>query len=494
MSKPAHMTLSKSQYMKGLQCPKYLWLYKNKKGLMAEPGQQRLNQFETGHRVGELARQLFPAGIEVAYRSEDYQCMVDQTEQLINNTDVIYEGSFSHKGIFVRADILVRNESDSWNLFEVKASTKTKPEHKDDAAIQWYVINQQLPLDRAYLVHINTRYVREGGLDVTQLFAMDDITVSVLDKQFAIEARLNQFESMLEGGEPGISIGQHCKTPHRCDFYDYCWNKVPHPSVFDLYRLSGDKKFGLYHRGIISYEDITTDVALSDIQAIQVSSAIQGQPYLDRAKLASFISEVKYPVNFLDFETFQDVVPRFDGQKPYMNIPFQYSLHILHENGELEHKEFLAGDDEDPRPGLAQQLLKDITDTGTIMAYNQSFEKKVIHALASIFSQYDADLTALTRRFNDLLIPFSGLMYYHPDFNGSFSIKSVLPALFPNDSELDYKRLEIQNGHLAMDTFAHLYKVSDPVEKTAIRESLLAYCKLDTLAMVRIWQRLNALI
>jgi hypothetical protein len=163
----------------------------------------------------------------------------------------------------------------------------------------------------------------------------------------------------------------------------------------------------------------------------------------------------------------------------------------LHENGELEHKEFLADETGDPRLGLTQRLLEDITDEGTIFAFHQSFEIGVINGLARHFDQYTAQLRSLINRFKDLEIPFNQLMYYHPDFHGSFSIKSVLPALFPNDPELDYKNLDIQSGDVAMSIFPRLQEVTDLDEKESIRKSLLAYCRLDTLAMVKIWEKLN---
>jgi hypothetical protein len=476
--------------MKGLQCPKALWLSKNRRDLATEPDQRRQNLFATGHRVGDLAKQLFPGGAEVEYRQSDYQGMVDETAQLTQNENAIYEGSFSTNGVFVRADILVKNGSD-WDIYEVKATASTKAVHKPDVAIQWYVIGQHLPLKRAFLVHLDTSYVRSGDLDIQGLFTIDDITEAVQAEQASIEDNLNDLEQVLVRGEPDILIGTHCNNPYECDFHAYCWRDVPYPSVLDLCRLNGDKKFEHYHKGVVTYEDAKHHIDLNAVQTLQVNTALSREPHIDTEAINGYLSEVRYPINFLDFETFQDAIPRFDGQGPYKNIPFQYSLHILHENGELEHKEFLADETEDPRLRLTRQLLEDITDEGTIFAFHQSFEIGVINALAKHFDQYAAKLTALIGRFKDLEIPFNKLMYYHPDFHGSFSIKSVLPALFPRDPELDYKNLDIQSGDIAMDIFPRLQEIDDPEAKAAIKESLLAYCHLDTLAMVKIWEKLN---
>jgi hypothetical protein len=263
--------------------------------------------------------------------------------------------------------------------------------------------------------------------------------------------------------------------------------------VLDLCRLDGIKKFEYYHQGIVTYKDARDHIELSAVQALQVNTVLTGEPHINAEALSGYLDKVRYPINFLDFETFQDAIPRFNGQGVYKNMPFQYSLHILHETGELEHKEFLADEAEDPRLRLTQQLLDDLTDHGTIFAFHQSFETGVIKSLAKHIDQYAEPLRSLIGRFKDLEVPFNKLMYYHPDFHGSFSIKSVLPALFPNDPELDYKSLDIQSGDVAMNVFPRLQEVADPDEKESIRKALLAYCRLDTLAMVKIWERLRSL-
>ena len=327
--------------------------------------------------------------------------------------------------------------------------------------------------------------------NVQSLFTVDEVTEAVQAEQASIEDNLNDLEWVLAGAEPDILIGTHCNNPYECDFQAYCWRDVPYPSVLDLCRLNGDKKFEYYHQGVVTYEDARNHIGLNAVQALQVNTVLNRELHIDTDAIADYLGDVRYPINFLDFETFQDAIPRFDGQGPYKNIPFQYSLHVLHENGELEHKEFLADETEDPRLKLTQRLLDDITEQGTIFAFHQSFEIGVINSLAQHFDQYAEKLMTLTGRFKDLEIPFNKLMYYHPEFHGSFSIKSVLPALFPDDPELDYKNMDIQSGDVAMDVFPHLHEVDDPDEKESIRKSLLAYCRLDTLAMVKIWGKLE---
>ncbi len=484
------MKISKSQYIRGLQCHKSLWLLKHKKDLLDKPDQATESLFKTGHQVGEMAKQLFPNGTEIEFNGADFKGMLNRTAELIaQGTKIIYEASFSHNGIFVMADILVKN-NEQWDVYEVKASTSVKEYHRNDLSIQWHVISQFIPLGQAYLVHINNQYTRNGALDVQQLLHQKNITQHVIDKQNNIQPTLDTLATMLANTEPNIDIGGHCHNPFTCDFYSHCWKAIPTQSVFNLYRMSFDKKLDLYQQGIIKYDDIPIDVELTKIQQTQVESCLKESTFIDTDIINQFIQTVEYPINFFDFETFQNAIPRFDGQRPYQQMPFQYSLHIMHKDDTLEHKEFLGDEHSDPRELLIQHMLRDISPTGSIMAYNQGFEKGRIRELATHYSKYAEQLLSLNKRFVDLLVPFRNLGYYHPNFNGSFSIKSVLPTLFPNNQELDYKSLDIQNGGMAMDTFANLHLLKDSKQRDKIRNDLLAYCHLDTLAMVRIWEKL----
>lgn len=485
------MNISKSQYIRGLQCHKSLWLLKHKKDLLEKPDKATESLFATGHQVGEIAKQLFPNGIEIEFNGADFKGMLNRTAELIaQDTPIIYEASFSHNGIFVMADILVKN-ADVWDVYEVKASTSVKEYHRNDLSIQWHVISQFIPLGQACLVHINNQYTRDEKLDVQQLFTLQNITQQIIDKQDSIQPTLVELSTMLASTEPKIDIGGHCHSPFTCDFHSHCWKDIPAQSVFNLYRMSFDKKLSLYQQGIIKYDDITVDVDLSETQLTQVMSSVKEKTFINKAVLNDFIKTVKYPINFFDFETFQNAIPRFDSQRPYQQMPFQYSLHILHADGTLEHKEFLGDEHTDPREPLIQQMLKDINPTGSIMAFSQGFEKGRIRELAKHYPHYEKQLLSLNERFVDLLVPFRKLGYYHPNFNGRFSIKSVLPALFPNNKELDYKSLGIQNGGMAMDTFANLHLLKDKAQRKKTRQDLLAYCHLDTLAMVRIWEKLQ---
>ena len=485
------MQLSKSQYVRGLQCHKALWLYKHKREVMTPTSPRQEFIFANGHRVGKLAQDLFPGGSEIEYDGQNFDGMIEKTRALIDQgANVIYEATFRSRNVLIMADILVRN-GDVWDLYEVKASSKVKPQHKPDAAIQWYVIQDHLPLGKAHIVYVNNRYVFNRELDVTQLLAIEDITGEVLELQAGLGKNLDAMSDMLRRGEPDVPIGPQCDKPYECDFKAYCWQDVPFPSVLNLYKMGSSKRFELYHEGKISYADVC-HLKLTKAQQLQVDSALSREVYIDRAAIRAFVDSADYPINFLDFETFNSAVPKFPGQRPYStHIPFQYSLHILHADGVIEHREFLADERRDPRPEIAQRLAGDITPEGSIAAYHQTTETKIIRRLAAESAEHAKTLIAMDERFIDLLKPFQQLMYYHPDFNGSFSIKSVLPAMFPDDAALDYKALDIQAGAMASMTYADLDKIDDASERQKIREALLEYCKLDTLAMVMIWRELG---
>ena len=488
----ASAQLSKSQYIRGLQCHKALWLYRHRRELMAAADADRQAIFATGDIVGKLAQELFPGGSEIVFDHDRIDAMAQQTRDLIDGgCDIIYEATFRSGDLLVMADILVR-AGDRWDYYEVKSSTRLKPYHLDDAAFQWRVMQEHLALDKAHVVHLDNSYRLDGELDLAQLFNIVDVSERVQQMQAELETRLTPMLSMLQGPQPEIDIGMHCSNPFDCDFRACCWQSIPQPSVFNLRKMRLERKFELFHRGLVTYQDLQ-QVALDPAQTLQVNTALRGTAHVQPGCLAEFLGAAEYPLHFLDFETLQQAVPQLQGLRPYQQIPFQYSLHILHRDGELLHREFLAEGTADPRAALATQLLADMASEGSIVAFSQSTEISAIHSLAGVCDAQAPLLRAMTPRFIDLLTPFRELMYYHPDFHGNFSIKSVLPAMFPDDADADYQQLEVQDGRMAMNEYARLAQIEDADERKQLRAALLAYCRLDTLAMVKIWQALQDL-
>ncbi|MCB1175018.1 MAG: DUF2779 domain-containing protein [Leptospiraceae bacterium] len=486
--------ISKSLFLRGLQCHKSLWLYKHKPEERRKPDASLQATFNAGTEVGQLAQGLFPGGVEIDFDHRNFNGMAKRTAELIEQgCNTIYEATFIRDGILVLVDILHKSR-DGWQLFEVKSTASVKDYQILDTSIQWYVVSHHLPLTKAAVVHIDIDYVRKGELDLQKLFHVADITDSVLPLQSQIPAQLQQMHTVVNHeDQPDIEIGDHCLSPFECDFSDYCWRSVPQDSVFNLYRMNWNQRWELFNDGIKSIAEIPEDYTLTDTQQIQRTVLRSGEPYIDKAVITDFLEQLQYPIAYLDFETFSEPVPRFDGQRPFQNIPFQFSLHIEDRTGRITHHEFLADENSYPVHDFAEALLAKLPEQGTILAWNMGFEKGIVRSVASGVSQFQQQLENLKPRFMDLLQPFQKKGYYHPAMHGSFSIKSVLPALFPNDPELNYKSLSVQDGSMAMTIYAGLHKIADPAERQSIRDSLLVYCKLDTLAMVKILQFLRKL-
>ena len=492
------MKLSKSLYTKGIQCKKALWLKKYKPEVLMPPDASAQAVFDTGNLVGELACELFPNGKEVEFTRE-YNEMISQTAQYLKDgVKNIYEATFNYDGILVMVDVL-QVDADGVSIFEVKSSTSVKDIYLHDVSIQQYVLtNLGFNVKSANVVHINNAYVRGDELELSELFTTVDVTQESLDLQSKIPEILKEFEDSLRDREfePEIEIGKQCKKPYECDALEYCWRiqrGIPKYSIFNIFNLGSKKQIELYEQGIVDINDIPDNFSMTTKQAQAVKNFKTAQTQIDKDAIKEFLNTLTYPIYHLDFETFQQAVPEFKGISPFMQIPFQYSLHIEHQDGRLEHREFLAEDGIDPREALAKQLCKEIPQDVTILAYNMSFEKGVIRKLASEYAMLSSHLLALHDNVRDLMIPFQQKHYYTPSMNGSYSIKYVLPALVPTMQNA-YKELDgVQNGGDAMSAFASITKLSES-EKKEMRKSLLAYCKLDTLAMVKVLNKLREVV
>ncbi len=496
------MNLSKSLYTKGIQCSKALWLKKYKSNVLTPPDEQALTVFDTGNIVGDFACQLFPYGKEVPY-SKNYDEMIATTKQWIEEgLETIYEATFNFFGILVMVDILtIKNNEVS--IYEVKSSTEVKDIYLHDVSIQYYVLkNLGFKIKSANVIHINNEYIRGESLELDKLFKIVDVTNEVISMQSNIPNILKEFEAYLEDreNEPNIDIGKHCNNPYVCDAKEYCWKiqrQIPDYSIFNIFNLGSKKQIELYSRGIINIDDVPHDFDMTSIQAQAVENYKSKITYIDIENIKSFLQNLTYPIYHLDFETYQQAIPQYKGIKPFEQIPFQYSLHIEYEDGQknklLEHKEYLALDSVDSRYELALRLCEDIPSNVTVLAYNISFEKGVIKRLANFFPDLSTHLLAINENIQDLMIPFQKKWYVIPSMQGSYSIKYILPALVPEFKKA-YKELDgVQNGSQAMNAFANLSKLDDE-EKQKIRTSLLEYCKLDTLAMVKVLEKLRNIV
>lgn len=492
------VNLSKSKYCRLWQCEKQLWLDTNHPELQTENSSLE-DRMIAGNEIGELAMGLFGDFTEVTVLKEDgrpdISAMIERTQLCIaDGIENICEASFSYDGLYCAVDILCK-ENGGYAIYEVKSSTHEAEIYGVDIAYQKYVLEHcGISVTGTYLVCINPNYVRDDTLDLRSLFQVIDMSAWVAAEMPQIPARLKQAEQVLSfKEEPSRDLGLHCDNPYHCAYWEYCSRHLPTPSVFDLYRMPAKKKFEYYFKGMVSFEDLLTVKKLNDKQQRQIQFQLADRgTHIDRNGIRSFLDTLSYPIYFLDFETMQLPIPQYAGTKPYQQIPFQYSLHYIETpGGELKHKEFLAESGTDPRRDIAESLCRDIPRDVCVTAYNKGFECGRLKELAAQFPDLSEHLLNIHDNIRDLLVPFQSGYYYNRAMGSSFSIKSVLPALFPDDSALDYHNLEgVHNGAEAMTIFPKI-KDMPPEEQVAARESLLAYCKLDTLAMVMVWEALE---
>jgi len=484
--------ISKSTFIRGLQCEKSLYLYKHHYQLKDPTPSSIQAVFDQGTNIGILAQELFPNGVDAS--PENHFKMVEsvgKTQDFISQgKTIIYEATFQYNNVLAALDILVKDE-EGWKAYEVKSSTKVSETYIKDAAIQYYTItNSGIDLKDISIVHINNQYTRDGELDLNQLFTIESVYDQVLEFLPRIPNEVRRLKNVIESPEvPSVDIGNHCSDPYDCDFKGTCWEHIPDYSVFNISRLNKDKKFDLYNQGIITLDDI--DLSQTDLnpnQVLQVQSEINRTSHIDIDEIRNFTNGLNYPLYFLDFETIGPAVPKYDGSRPYQQLVFQYSLHIQETpTSELRHREYLADSSQDPRIGFIEQLILDSDVSGDILVYNVGFEKGKLNDLIKVFPEYSNDLSGIVNRLKDLMIPFQQKWYYTPEMRGSYSIKSVLPALVP---ELSYNDLEIKEGAVASNTFLSMVNgiFEGDVEET--RRQLLEYCKLDSYAMVKILEKL----
>ena len=490
--------LSKSQYCAFVQCPRNLWL-KTYKPELATPDTSIEARMEAGNEIGDLAMQLFGDFVEVTAHKEDGR--MDLSEMICRTNDLILQGhpviceaSFSYNGNYCAVDILKR-EGNGYAIYEVKSSTHANEIYATDIAYQKYVLEHcGVNVTGTYLVCLNSEYIFDGTLDIHKLFRIVDLSERVAEQYEYVEGNIAAANDMIDDPiEPLYGLSEGCKKPYHCPFWAHCSSHLPTPSIFDVYKIPFAQKIAYYNDGIVTYEDIKNTKEMGNhIRSLQINYGLSALgTYVDKKGIKKFLSTLSFPLYFLDFETMQLPIPMFVGTKPYAQIPFQYSLHYLESpNGELKHTEFLGVSGEDPRRALAEQLCRDIPKNVCTLAYNKSFECGRIKELADIFPDLAEHLLNIADNIKDLIVPFRAGHYYNRAMGGSFSIKSVLPAIYPDDPSLDYHNLEgVHNGGEAMDLFPRIKDL--PIDEQAkARYHLLKYCELDTYAMVKVWEEL----
>jgi len=471
--------ISKSKYMNGLQCPRLLWFVVNSPEEIPEPDKGTQFVFEQGHEVGNYAKKLFPDGVEVPHDSH----FIDETKKLVAKRTTIFEGAFSFNGTFAKADILKHINKEEWDIIEVKSSTQVKDEHIDDVAFQRYVLEGSgLKVRRCHLMFVNKEYARTGEIDPEALLSKEDITELVAEKLPFVQNSVKEMQKVLAMAKPPkIAIGPHCSSPNGCPITDECWSFLPKHNVMELYNFR--QKFQLLENGIIKIADIPSGIKLSDKQKIQKEAIKGAKPIISKKEIKAFLDSLEYPVHCLDFETLNVAIPPFDKARPYQKIPFQFSIHVIPKpKAKPESYSFLA----DSRDNFAPKLVKAlrvIGPTGTVLAFNKSFEKQVLESLEELSPKDGKWLSSIIDRLKDLMDPFRGFSYYHPEQHGSCSLKAVLPVL----TGRSYGGMEIEEGSTAslMYYLTH-FRDCQKIEKEKTRKALLEYSNLDTEGMVEI--------
>ncbi|WP_455244475.1 DUF2779 domain-containing protein [Petrachloros mirabilis] len=478
--------LSKSKFLSGLQCHKRLYLEIYQPQLATPPDLSTQAILDMGTEVGELARRRFPGGSLVTAGYRQREAALAQTADLLRDPRVpaIFEAALQYGGVLVRVDILERvqtgeGEQPTWRLIEVKSSTRVKDVHLDDLAIQSYVlIGAGLSLAGTSLMHIDTGYQYDGGeIDLERLFAIDDVSDMVATRRAEVTERLALMKAaLLEPTPPAIEPGQHCHSPYECPFWAHCTKEKP---ARWIYHLPGAKQTvsRLVQQGVATIDEIPDGTALSPAQ-----QRVKDNVEWVSGKLASVLRSVQYPVHHLDFETVMLAVPRYPSTRPYQSIPVQWSNHIEDESGQVIHHEFLHGEVTDPRRQWAEALIESLGVKGSIVVYS-AYEEAMMRQLFEAFPEFASAFRSIIKRLWDLH-PVIKSHYYHPGFQGSYSIKSVLPAVVPS---MGYDDLAIrEGGHAASEYYRMVFAETDWVEKAAIRDSLLRYCARDTMAMVEL--------
>lgn len=487
--------LSKSKLIAYRQCPKRLWLEIHRPDLRADSAATQAS-FAVGNVVGDIARKVYDPeeeGVLLDAQRDGFDTVFKRSAELLDSDQPIFEAGFAIDGALAFADVMLpdrKGRKRVWHMIEVKSSTSVKNYQRDDTAIQAYIARQSgVQLASIALAHIDSDFVYPGGGDYSGLLKECDLTEEAFARGKEVETLIAEAQkTAAKKKEPNISTGEQCASPFSCGFFDYCQAQEPQ-AEYPVHWLPGItaralKQHIAKHRALDLRN--TPDDLLNELQRLVKAHTLSGEVYFDAQNAAAALKPHKLPAYFLDFETIQFAVPVWKGTRPYQQIPFQFSLHILGKTGKLISQAFLDLTANDPSRPFAEALIAACGKSGPIFVYNAGFEGARISELAARFPKLGKDLRATKERLVDLH-PITKANYYHPSQQGSWSIKAVLPAVAP---DLSYEALEgVQNGGMAMDAYlAAIHPDTLPERKAEIEKQLLAYCGLDTFAMVRLWQ------
>lgn len=485
--------LSKSDYLKYLICPSYLWLWKNKPETVPTDEEETIKaRLEQGNEIERYARLLFPEGKLVETRGLAAKA---DTERLVSDgTKTIFQATvITDDGLLAMADIITRDDaSESWTLYEVKSTNSIKKEHILDLSFQRVAFEDAgYTIGKVEVIYLNKDYRRRPQVVPKDLLMESDVTSEVAELIEIVRAQTQDALKYLNlTDEPsGCSCRLNSRSKH-CPTFHYLNPDIPEYSVFNISRINGKKLALLIDNDIVNVHDVPEDIKLSVIQQNQVDAEKSKQPKIDKAAIAAILNELEFPLYFLDYETVSTALPLYGDCKPYQQIPFQYSLHVLREpNGTLEHYEYLSHDSTTlPAHELLSNLKQQIGPTGSVITWNKSFEMGRNREMAAQYPEFTELMEGINNRVFDLMEIFSKQHYVHHKFKGSSSIKKVLPVIVDG---FTYDDMDISNGQAAALRWYEAVTSDDTELANKTYESLLEYCKLDTLAMVEIYKTLK---
>ena len=490
----AMRNFSKSKLMALRQCPKRLWLELHRPDLL-ENSDATQRSFQVGHQVGDIARLLYDSegtGNLIDVGTEGFNPALTRTLDLLEGSNPIFEAGFAAGGALSFADVMlpvVVNGQKKWRMVEVKSTTEVKGNHLDDVAVQAFVARSAgVPLHSISLAHIDTSWIYQGNGNYQGLLTETDLSEEAFSRSEEVKGWISQAQQIASTeAEPSMAVGNQCSTPYECGFTEHCWANEPvaeHP-IHWLPYASKQKIDLLVGMGISELCDVP-DELLTERQQRVKSNTVNNSVYFDADGSASELAECGWPAYFMDFESTQFAVPIWKGCRPYQQDVFQFSVHKLDETGQLHHVEFIDLSGNDPSRPFSEALISASGDVGPVYVYNAGYENGRIRHLAEVHPDLRDALLAITERVVDLM-PIAKNYYYHPSQQGSWSIKKVLPAMVP---ELSYEDLDgVADGGMAMEAYQEAISPDcSEKRKSEIRQELLAYCKLDTYAMVRLWQ------
>lgn len=478
------MNISKTKLLHFLQCPKRLWLEQYSPELEDEDAYDEA-AIETGRVVGEKARQIYGNGSgHLIDHNRGLRSAVAETTALLaaGGKEPIFEATFDYEGLTVQVDVLDRSGA-APRIIEVKSSTSVKDHFLQDCAIQAWTL-EQLGVTpwSAGLALIDTGFVYTGDENYAGLLHEVDLTPDLGPLLAAMPATVAATRETLELlDEPTRDIGRQCTTPHPCPFFAHC---APEQGEFPILGLGGRKAplYTLMHEGYRDIRDLSEDQLANESQQRIWRQTVAGEPYVS-PELKPLIEALEYPRYFLDFETIAFAIPIWPSTRPYQALPFQWSCHIDDGAGSIRHEEHLDLSGEPPMRRIAEELVERLGASGPIVVYT-SYEKRVLNELAERYPDLALALEALIERLFDLH-PIAKQHYYHPEMRGSWSIKAMLPTI---GADVDYSILdEVRDGEAAQSAYLEAIHADTPAERRdALREALLAYCQLDTLALVKL--------